>query len=98
MRLYFYCVMKKTDGLKSEIGGMDGQRVFFIKCEDLIAAVSSTNRAKFIKSEENQTIREKVISDFMKEGALLPFQFNCVVGESVGRGILENVLTTYMKI
>lgn len=89
MRLYFYCVMKKFRGKKLEIGGMDGQPIFFIKCEDLIAAVSSTNQTKFPVTESNQKRHEVIIQDFMEERPLLPFRFNCVVGESIGRGILQ---------
>lgn len=89
MRLYFYCVMKKFRGKKLAIGGLDGQPVFFIKCEDLVAAVSSTNQAKFPSTESNRKRHDTIIQDFMKEHPLLPFRFNCVVGESVGRGILQ---------
>ncbi|MCL5019688.1 MAG: GvpL/GvpF family gas vesicle protein [Patescibacteria group bacterium] len=81
--------MKKFRGKKSDIEGVDDQRVFFIKCEDLVAAVSSTNQTIFPTTGGNQRRHEKIIHDFMKEHALLPFRFNSIVGESVGRGILQ---------
>ena len=97
MRLYFYCVMKKFRGKLPEVNGMDGQSVILIKCHDLVAAVSSTGKSSFADTPENQRTHENVMRDFMKKHAILPFRFNCVVGETIGRGILQKFYNSLSK-
>ena len=89
MRLYFYCVMKKYWGRLPEKTGIAGQKIFLIKCNNLVAAVSTTGRASFPETQENLTRHEQILKSFMKSRPILPFRFNCVVGETVGRGILQ---------
>ena len=89
MRLYFYCVMKKFWGRNPVRTGMDDQKIFLIKCNDLVAAVSTTKKPSFPDSPDYMKRHEEIIAKFMKNRAILPFRFNCVVGETVGRGILQ---------
>ncbi len=68
--------------------GVDNQKIFFIRNRDLCAAVSATNTMQYEDTMQNNKIHEEVIEIFIKKYSILPFRFNSIVGERVGRGII----------
>ncbi len=88
MRLYFYCIMNEVSEPDFYLRGIDNQKVFFIHNRNLYAAVSATNTMQYENTDKNIHDHEKIIEIFMKQYPVLPFKFNSVVGEKIGRGIL----------
>ena len=89
MRLYFYCIFiseKKTKTCPFQ--GFDRQRVFHIYNKDLFAAVSVTKKSSYNYNEENLKIHTDIIDFYDKNYNILPFRFNTIVGEKLGKGIL----------
>ena len=103
MRLYFYCIFLGDKNCKtSGINGMGNQKVFHIYNYDLYAAVSVTKFSFFERSEENLNIHEEIIRYYDKNFNILPFRFNTIVGEKIGKGILfkfyEELLVNLKKV
>ena len=68
--------------------GIDNQKIFFIHNRNLYAAVSATSTMQYENTRENIKHHEKIIELFMEKYPILPFKFNSIVGEKIGRGIL----------
>jgi len=91
MRLYFYCIFtgKKRNKPYNALG-LENQRVFHIHNNDLFAAVSITTKKIFERTDDNLNIHNSVLDYYNKNYNILPFRFNTIVGEKIGKGILFN--------
>ena len=68
--------------------GINNQKVFFIHNRNLYAAVSATSTIEYENTSKNIKDHEKIIEILQKKYSILPFKFNSIVGEKIGRGIL----------
>ncbi|MFC1726050.1 GvpL/GvpF family gas vesicle protein [candidate division KSB1 bacterium] len=103
MRLYFYCMFMGNKNCKTTgITGLGSQKVFHIYNNDLYAAVSVTKYSFFDKSDENLKIHENIIRYYDNNFNILPFRFNTIIGEKIGKGILfkfyEELLSNLKKV
>jgi len=89
MRLYFYCITKDISENEFSLRGLDNQKIFLIHNKKLYAAVSAVSTIQYEDSLYNRETHEKIIKYFMEKYAILPFKFNAIVGERVGRGIIK---------
>lgn len=97
MRLYFYCIMKDFRGGKLPVQGMNGQRIFQIRSGTLFAAVSASPVMRVDPSDAHLRKHHRIIRDYMRAYPILPFRFNTIVGESVGRGVLRKYHTQLVR-
>jgi len=69
--------------------GVGGQRIFHIQNRGLCAAVSPSRHRQYDVTEKNLKTHESVIQAYMAKYPVLPYRINTVVGERVGRGVLQ---------
>ncbi|MCP4726914.1 MAG: hypothetical protein GY863_17875 [bacterium] len=98
MKLYFYCAFRNFKGRKSRLKSIDNQKVFYIRSEDLYAAVSYTKYNEFSVTGENIKVHEHVIEEISRKTDIVPFPFNTIAGETIGKGVLNRNYGKLMKI
>ncbi len=89
MRLYFYCIMKASGKPDLPTEGVSGQVIKHINNHDLCAAVSPARYANHPVTDENLKIHDKIVNAYSRHYDIIPFRFNTVVGERIGRGVLK---------
>ena len=97
MRLYFYCITKDTFENEFSLRGLDNQKIFLIHNKKLYAAVSAVSTIQYEDSMYHRETHEKIINYFMEKYPILPFKFNSIVGEKVGRGIIKKYYSELQK-
>ncbi|MFC1732094.1 GvpL/GvpF family gas vesicle protein [candidate division KSB1 bacterium] len=80
--------MLKFKGQGLSLRSIDGERIIFIHSKDLYAAVSYTKFTKFTDSPENFATHENIIRAVAEKTPAVPFGFNTIVGETIGKGVL----------
>ncbi len=93
--------MLDFNGSKLKLNSIDKQKVLFIHSKDLYAAVSYTKHSEFEDTPENIELHEKIINKVAAKCNVLPFQFNTIVGETIGQGVLSknyNKIVELLKI
>jgi len=97
MKLYFYCVIKDYKGDVKSDRGIGDQKVYLIHSKPLYAVVSTINRFSFPETASNNEIHENVVRQFMEKYPVLPFPFNTIVGERIGKGVLHKYYKDLLK-
>ena len=97
MKLYFYCVIKDYERNVKPGRSIDDQQVYLINNKPLYAVVSTTNKFSFPESAPNIKMHESIIKKFMEKYPVLPFPFNTIVGEKIGKGVLYKYYDKLLK-
>ncbi|MFC1558740.1 GvpL/GvpF family gas vesicle protein [candidate division KSB1 bacterium] len=97
MRLYFYCITKNISENEFSLRGVDNQKIFLIHNKELYAAVSAVSTIQYEDSMYHREIHENIINYFMEKYPILPFKFNSIVGEKLGRGIIKKYYNELLK-
>ena len=97
MRLYFYCIMKNISNVDFSLKGLDNQKIFFIRNKDLYGVVSAVSTMQYEDTIINRGIHNKIIEYLSERYSILPFRFNSIVGERVGRGIIKRYYEELQK-
>lgn len=98
MKLYFYCAYRNFKGRKTSLRSIDNQKIFYIHSNDLYAAVSYTKYKEFAETEENIKIHESIIAELSRKTDIVPFRFNTIAGETMGKGVLNKNYSKLMDI
>ncbi len=88
MKLSFYCAMRNFKGRGLSLSGIDNESVIYIHSNDLYAAVSYTPFKTFSETPENIRKHENIINTIGAKTKVVPFSFNTIIGETIGKGIL----------
>jgi len=97
MKLYFYCILKDYKGDVNGGKGIKNQRVYLIHNKKLSAVVSTINTFKYPETPSNIEIHESVIKRFMSKYHVLPFPFNTIAGEVIGKGVLYKYYKQFLE-